>query len=307
MPRDNFDRLRGKPPEERALNWLNYDHYTFLVYPQVRPNDPNGERVMYENIARMRRKLQSLVVLGGLTNTQQNAFAALVLDFQVDADMYQNYARSQEFVRVNKLLGKRDLRKLTKVTEILQGLTRKLSNREIERLNWAIENGLARKESPVRDPHPYATRLGSIENALRALSADIAAKLDLKTYKEWMGAHFPITFDSKIEASKQSYWFLVEKCGLAKNEAEVRVAKIATEIFEGKVSYRERYEGDDRWKGSTTIRQRIVQKSRSRPISGSRSQETLTRTKRPPVSKAPRPRRDSAKSLLRKAVTPVQA
>ncbi len=264
LGRDEFDRLRGKPPTERAANWLQCDYYTFLVHTRLRPHDPVAEQAMFETIKWMRSKLQHLAVLDGLTRARQEQLAALVIDFLAFGQNYESYRRGLRWVREDRqLLGKRELAKLRKATEILETVAKRLSDGELKRLKRLVEGGLV-KPSPDHDPHPKASRLKRIAAAVRMLTQEFEHKMDFKTYREYVQDHLPNTTDSKVDASKQLHWFFVSKCRLAKNEAQVRVAKIGEGIFGEEVRYREKYEGEDLWKGSTTIRQRVEQGSQSK-------------------------------------------
>lgn len=276
MGRDEFDRLRGKPPTERAANWLQCDYYAFLVHPRLRPHDPVGEQAMFETIERMRLKLQHLAVLDGLTRVRQEELAALVVEFLALREMYENYRRSLRWVGYRQLLGKREWRKFKKATETLETLAKRLSSGELGRHRRAIEEGLIKPNSD-RDPNPWANRLKGIVADLMMIRSELETKADVKTYREWMRNHYPSAIDSKVDASKQLYWFLVSKCRLAKNEAQNRVAKIGNGLLGQDVKYREKYEGDELWKGSPAIRQRLGRdrgrKRRSEPKSKAKSTE----------------------------------
>lgn len=125
---DEFDRLRGAAPTERAKNYLFYDYYDFLVNPELRPaGDAAGERAFLGTVTKFGNRLAGLGVLNNLNETQQDELAALVADFTGKFELYLPYKAVLERLReLPDHLGKRRMMQLEESVAIIRTMTESL-------------------------------------------------------------------------------------------------------------------------------------------------------------------------------------
>ena len=231
----------------RAANWLYYDYEDFLKFPGLRPNDPAGEKAFLQTIDRACGELQELGVCGDLARKQQQLLGAVVVDLRDYWERFEAARWDEDLTEPSKLVGKRKLNRLLRLLGQLE--------REIETLP---------------DLHPYVPAL-QLKHLLRAfrheLSGWVAPTRQAQEQLRTQLAEMYPPADPKNYATKRLWEFFAKECGLVRNEAEVRVAKIGNALLGWNVPYRERYAGADDWKGSTVIRQRVARypRRKSRP------------------------------------------
>lgn len=224
---------------EKARGWLQYDAFDFLTRPELRPDGPVVWKAIFQTIEKYRADLARLSVLRDLDDRQQLQLAALVLDYKAKYEDYDSIRKGiAELRKVPGLLGKRTLSRIEKTIELLRPIASRLP-----------------------EEHPYAAgkRVKAILAALKRLPHQwtVPTRQELNRFIKWVRKTHPQPGDPTLEMTWQIFWFLVSRGGLHKNEAEVRVARIERHYYRRKVRYRKRYGGETRWKGSTTIRQRI--------------------------------------------------
>lgn len=246
MPEQLFDQTSPAHDLPRAKSWLEYDYYELALHPELRPDDPSGEMQFMKTVERIRQQLETMSVLSELDDSQQFELAALVCDLQ---------AKQQEYSSSSQIM-----KRLGEVASLIG--TRRL--KKFERAIGEIEELSAR----LPDNHPFAAGRG-LKNVLASLKS-LPRMWQGKTADEAQGVRrqlesdYPQAQDPTDESTWRLYSFFTKSCRLLKNEAEVRVAKIGNELFGWKIAYRDKYEGDEQWKGSPTIRQRIARYSRKK-------------------------------------------
>jgi len=233
-----FDSLRGNLPKRKAKSWHEYDYFDLLIRPRLRPSDRTGERAFFNSIQTCLDKLRRLGVFKKVTAPHRRQLAALLLDFQAREEMFQSLQRNLREAR-RAPLGKRKQNKIAKLSEEVRSL-----------------------EAGFPDENAYTLSLESEEfaNHLEDILArwPLKNKAEVNSYTDWVREHHPEAQDPTPDATCQLYWFLVCKCHLSKKDAEIRVAKIGNRFLGWNISLREKYGGEDSWRGSTAIRQRIA-------------------------------------------------
>lgn len=247
MPRNPSRGNRSSPVLPRAISFLQYDYYDFLTNPELRPHDPTGEATFLRTIERTRSELSALSVMERLDRSLELELAALVLDCIADQEMSESFRKAMAaFRELSSLLGPRNLAKIKKAAALLQPLA-----------------------TTVPQHHQYAPGVSlrelvsSLDQFLQQLPWK--TKRNVTDYLKWAKQKYPQTSDITNELTRRLFEFFVLRCGLPRNEAEVRVAKIGNARLGWKVRFRQSYEGADDWKGSPAIRQRVARSKNKRP------------------------------------------
>jgi hypothetical protein len=236
---DSRHKPRGRQDLPRAINWHQYDYYDFLTCPELRPPDPTGEKAFWETIKATRTRLSKQSVLESLGESRQLELAALVSDSIAKHEMYESFRKAMAALRdLSNVLGPRKLAKLGKAAAILRSVA-----------------------TTVPEHHPNAPGV-SLKDPLFALDQFLQqlpwkTKQDVSDYIIWTKKKYPQTSDPAIVTTCNLFWFLASKCGLEKNEAEVRVAKIGNACLSWHLRYTEVYQDPDGWKGCPAVRRRI--------------------------------------------------
>lgn len=243
MPKDPLGPAINNLP--RAKSWLQYDYHLLLLRPELRPLDAAGEKAFWKTLKKTRSGLSRLSLLQGLVNSRQFELAALVCDLSAAHEMYESFRKATAaFREISSLLGPRNISKIEKAAKLLRPIA-----------------------DTVPDNNPYSpgnlkALLSALEGLVRRFSR--LTKPGMAEYTKWATQTYPQTTDPGSDAASDLYSFFVSKCGLAANEAQVRVAKICNHYFKWGVTYREKYGGADDWKGSPAVRQRIARFSRKK-------------------------------------------
>jgi hypothetical protein len=240
LPGDSRNAHRRSRHLPQATSWLQYDYYDFLTRPELRPPDPTGRKAFWRTIETTRSRLTPVSVLEGLDETRQLELAALVVDCIADHEMYGSFRKGMEAFRgLSALLGARNIATIERAARLLRPLA-----------------------ATVPEHHPYAPGV-DLKELVAALEDFLRQwpwrnRRDAAEYIRWAGKNYPQTNDPTNEITVKLFSFFVSECALAKNEAEVRVAKIGNACLKWNVKYTESYAGDESWKGCPTIRQRVA-------------------------------------------------
>lgn len=240
MPRNLSKGNRSNPVLPRATSFLQHDYFDFLTKPELRPHDPTGEAAFFHTIERTRSEISALSIMEGLDRSLELELAALVLDCITCQEMYESFRKAMAaFRELSSLLGPRNLAKIQKAAALLQPLA-----------------------TAVPEHHQYApgVSLKDLVSSLDQFLQQLPWKTsrDVTDYLKWAKQNYPQTSDPTNELTRQLFVFFVSRCGLPRNEAEVRVAKIGNARLGWGVEFRQSYQGADNWKGSPTIRQRVA-------------------------------------------------
>jgi len=252
LPRSRNSESLEDSPQTGQRRWHQFSYYDLVANPKLRPrNDPHGEALFHHFISEMKSKLEKISVLEGLSERKRVELASLVHDLRsrrflhktaslvskVADGAHQNHESDFE-----KILGQLDS---LAATIPLVGRTSEGFNRP----GW--ERNLTKLRKDIQRASTRWLKL------LRRL---------IPQYKKWLLAIHPQPFDPEIDSTIRLHKFFRNDCGLPAKETEVRVAKIGNSILGWKVPFRERYEGDERWKGSTTIRQRVARSAKRKKL-----------------------------------------
>ncbi len=209
----------------------------------------------------MSRRLSRLDVSAGLSHQQRRQLSGLVLDLSA---LYEVWHREKRQVAWGRVLAKRS-----------PGQVRKLE-RKIAKVRDQLDETLEYVRSVGVGSGPDQTGNVYLARILDGISSSSAVPQLRKAQEAIDEIRLPSPEDLQRDPppaalrriAQQStevlFDFFVTECGLLKNEAEVRIAKIGAEFWNWQVSYNEEYEGDfENWKGSDAIRKRMKRGRRS--------------------------------------------
>jgi hypothetical protein len=223
----------------RASSWLQYDYYDFVTHKRLRPPDPAGEKAFWSTIDKMRSKLFSLGVLGGLTALREGQIAGLTLDCIAINEAHRSFRKAvAAFRELSRVFGPRNITKIKEAAALLR---------------------LIAATGIDQNPNQPGVRLGELVTALDELVRQMPhlRRSGILPHAKWLKQIHPQPDDPTNKIVWELFSFLVHQCAVAKNEAEVRVGKIGNSYFGWDYKIREHYAGDERWKGCPAVRRRI--------------------------------------------------
>lgn len=208
----------------------------------------DAERDFHAQVARQRAEcfeiLKSLGVLNGLSAEQQRTLVAEVVQYPHYDALYQRdedrrHWQKREPGQIRKLL-----RKLNKARRELEDLFSAARAIAIPDAAGKLNRVLLRRLDVDLFPH--------VTDAIRALErATLPDPQAIDREVDEAG-----TADMRVAATNWLMDFFERHCGLPKNDAEVRAAKIGNTLLGWNVAVREQYDGIVGWKGADAIRKR---------------------------------------------------
>ena len=279
-----LDRAIDAKKRDQHPSWSEIAHdesipFLLIRYPHLQPpaSTPAQERqlrTLHRMVESRRSQLNEIGVLPELSDRRAQEFAAVVLEFDAKYGMWGTTtsasARNEAARGKRKPLGKvhalnREsgvrawLKQTKRLTKYGPGQVRKL-RRELARIESATNGFLV-----------YANTLNSLlgRAAIVAGEAILAAVNEVtlpseadmaRFYKRSVDAQAQSS-DPTDEAIERLVGYLVY-CGLDRNEAMVRVAKVGNDRWDWNVKFIEKYDGVEQWKDAPAIRQRLARRSR---------------------------------------------
>ena len=231
-------------------------------------DDPLEDEALSE-LKEYRNRLAPLGVLEGMSPAQQLMLADRVWLFDEGYRRYEGDPEhgdgDRDFIRIQKVYRqktptqvRRLNRKLQSASEAVKALMAEIKAvraSENRYLAYQIDTRRVRVKGEELDFVSQVEQLAQLAHAVDAIRFPPEDASQAPTSRSLSTSDV-----LKDQAVRALYHLFTNKCGLKKNEAEVRVAKIGNEFWGWNLDYTDHYDGADGWKGCDAIRKRLARR-----------------------------------------------
>lgn len=244
---------------EAFRDWIGVPYFFLVRYPRLRPRLRRRHRVelfgtVLSLAGGMARRVRPLCVLKNLRPRQRLQLGALLFD--IDADYQFNREQAPRHVgRVNaSKQGLRSVRRLNqKLGNAADALDELAAYLEELQTRWPISAGVIGRGTPqfsvVRD-HAECYR------SAKTPEAEIPLLRDSLDHIAQPLPGFKRPQSIKAEATIELTSFFVTECGCSRTEADIRTTKIGNHLWTWDDKIREKYAGEDKFRGAEGARSR---------------------------------------------------